>query len=462
MWNVDGRPPHPMTTRSGQAGRTRADPGGWLSFSPALVETALGGTEVYVHRLAAALRNRGVDVTLAAYGPGADERRVDGFRVLRIPGPPVPSRWERWSCEPTRLREFAALVADVRPTVVHFHGSLHANAPEFLATARSAGAKVLWTFHAPGNTCLQTALLRAGREPCDGFVEPGRCARCTLASAGLPGPLASAFAALDLGGVARAVPARLRHPFEVRRGAARFRARLDEALALVDLHLTHAAWSRELLSRNGVPAARVRSLSLPPPALLPQGSVGADPPSSKGPFRLLFAGRYIDIKGLHLLAEALRGPLRDEPDLALTILGAPGVQAYERRVRELLAGDARVRFGGAATPDEVLSAMGSADAVVVPSTWLETGPYTVLEAQWMGAAVVGAALGGIAERLRDDPHGHTFPRGDVEGLAAAVRRARERRLDGTARATRIDGMRRALVERFEGELGALLGELARG
>jgi glycosyltransferase involved in cell wall biosynthesis len=432
----------------------------WLSFSAAHLEDSLGGTEVYVRRLATSLGRRGVDVTLGSYGSVPGVREVDGLSLVTLPGLPAPlTRWQRWGCEPFRLAEFDALLDSLRPDVVHLNSSLQANPPEFLGAARQRGARVLWTYHAPGNTCLQTALLREGREPCDGLVEARRCARCTLVGSGMPGPLATAAAAFDWGALSRLAPATARHPLEVRRGTERFRVRLAEALRSVDLHLTHSAWSREVLARNGVAASALMHLSLPPPAL-DGWPASAAMNSQVGPYRLLFAGRLIDVKGLHVLAAALEGPLQGDRDLLLTVLGAPGPVDYERRVRGALSGDTRVTFRDAVTPAATLAAMAEADAVVIPSTWPETGPYTLVEAQGTGAAVVGSDRGGIVERLRDDPLGFLFPSGDPEGLARAIRRAREKRLGAPLRAERATAFRAAYQARFEAELDALLAALA--
>ncbi len=50
------------------------------------------------------------------------------------------------------------------------------------------------------------------------------------------------------------------------------------------------------------------------------------------------------------------------------------------------------------------------DVLTVPSRYMETGPIVVQEAQALGIPVMGADLGGIAERVRDG----------VDGLASSV------------------------------------------
>jgi glycosyltransferase involved in cell wall biosynthesis len=66
---------------------------------------------------------------------------------------------------------------------------------------------------------------------------------------------------------------------------------------------------------------------------------------------------------------------------------------------------------------------------------METGPLVVLEAYAFGLPVMGADLGGIAERIRDGVDGWLLPFDDSRAWAAAMRevaldRTKLRRLAG--------------------------------
>jgi len=54
---------------------------------------------------------------------------------------------------------------------------------------------------------------------------------------------------------------------------------------------------------------------------------------------------------------------------------------------------------------------------VVPSTWLETGPLTVLEAFAAGLPVAGSDLGGIRELLAGVPGCFLIPLGSAQWLS---------------------------------------------
>jgi glycosyltransferase involved in cell wall biosynthesis len=67
--------------------------------------------------------------------------------------------------------------------------------------------------------------------------------------------------------------------------------------------------------------------------------------------------------------------------------------------------------------DEIPALMRDADAVIVPSLWPETGPYTVLEALWIGTPVVGSDRAGIHELIANWGGGVLFKPGDAGQLA---------------------------------------------
>jgi glycosyltransferase involved in cell wall biosynthesis len=94
--------------------------------------------------------------------------------------------------------------------------------------------------------------------------------------------------------------------------------------------------------------------------------------------------------------------------LELDIYGVvenPEQSAYVRSLRELAAGDTRVRFCPPVSSHQVPALLHLYDVVAVPSRWLETGPLVVLEAFAAGVPVVGSRLGGIVELVADGVNG---------------------------------------------------------
>lgn len=138
--------------------------------------------------------------------------------------------------------------------------------------------------------------------------------------------------------------------------------------------------------------------------------------------RVVFVGRVIPAKGVHVLLDAVRRLGRS--DVEVTIVGRPGfdggapLDAYERRLRRTAADiPGPVRFASFVPRTKLPWLLASADVSVVPSIWPEPFGLTALESMAAGAVVVASDVGGIPEALGD---GGTLVPADDPGALAAV------------------------------------------
>ena len=143
-----------------------------------------------------------------------------------------------------------------------------------------------------------------------------------------------------------------------------------------------------------------------------------------GRLRLAHLGRVDPIKGTALLIDALRHA--PDASVSLDIFGVVQSSAGAGMLegwRQLAQGDARVRFLPPIDYDTVIDRLAEYDMVVVPSQGMETGPLVVLEAFAAGVPVIGAALGGIADKIADGVDGLLVrPYHSVEAWSAALMR----------------------------------------
>ena len=169
---------------------------------------------------------------------------------------------------------------------------------------------------------------------------------------------------------------------------------------------------------------------------------GVPRPPRGDTLRVVYVGRVIPDKGVHVLLDAVVALAR--PDVELTILGRPGFAAdapltgYERELRraaERAAGP--VRFGSFVPRPELPALLAAADVVVVPSVWPEPFALTALEGMAAGAAVVASDVGGVPEAVGDA--GVLVPPGQPRALADALESLAD---DATA----LDRAARAAVE----------------
>lgn len=192
----------------------------------------------------------------------------------------------------------------------------------------------------------------------------------------------------------------------------------DLALRRASHVVCPSAFLRELALGWGLAPDEVTVLpnAIPPlPELRRAEEVRADL-GLEGPL-LVFAGRINAQKALDVLLDALAQV--DGPSLALVGDG-PELARLQRHAAALDL-DGRVRFLGARSRTEVLELFRSADASVLSSAW-ENFPHTVVEALAVGTPVIGTAVGGVAEVVRDGENGLLVPPGDPAAFAGALRR----------------------------------------
>ena len=232
----------------------------------------------------------------------------------------------------------------------------------------------------------------------------------------------------------------------------------DRALRRVAHLVCPSGYVAALAVSWGVPLERVTVLPNAAPALpsLPDREEARAQLDVEGPL-LAFAGRITKQKALEVALDAL-GRV---DGVALAIAGdGPDLPDIRRRVAELGLGG-RVRFLGPLNRDGVLTLFRAADASLLTSSW-ENFPHTVVEALAVGTPVIATRVGGVPELVHDGENGLLIPSGDLDGLAAAVRRLIEepglRERLATAAAPSVEHLR---PEVLYARLEAILREVAR-
>lgn len=136
---------------------------------------------------------------------------------------------------------------------------------------------------------------------------------------------------------------------------------------------------------------------------------------------LLFVGRLVAVKQVHLLLDAMAFMHAHGCHAALAIVGdGPERLCLERRCSQLGLAE-HVSFLGPQHPDVVRSFMRAADALTLCSA-SEGRPIVLLEALAEGLPVVAHAVGGIPELVDDGLTGCLVPSGDAPAYAQALMR----------------------------------------
>lgn len=281
-------------------------------------------------------------------------------------------------------RKLDRLLAEVQPDVCHAHNIYHHISPSILSLLHDRQIPVVLTLHDLKLACPAYNMLAS-----DGVCERCRGGRLynVLVHRCIKG--STALSALAL---AEAVLHRMLRTYTgcVSRFVVPSRFLMEK---LCDWGLPREQFSHV---PNFIAVDRYR----------PQPAAGKD---------ILYVGRVAREKGLTTLiraAAAAKARIR---------IAGTGPQLDELRG---LAGrlEADVEFLGYLTGDSLQAAIAAARAVVLPSECYENAPMSILEAYALGKPVIGARIGGIPELLREGATGFGFASGDVESLAATLRR----------------------------------------
>jgi spore coat protein SA len=139
---------------------------------------------------------------------------------------------------------------------------------------------------------------------------------------------------------------------------------------------------------------------------------------------VLFAGRLVPEKGVHVFLEAMGGLCRAGVSLQGVVIGSGGFgdqrpSAYVRRLKTMAPPN--VRFESYCSGAQLGDRFRAADIFCQPSCWHDPFPLAVLEAMACRLPVVTTRSGGIPEALAQGG-GVMVTRGDVPELQAALTR----------------------------------------
>lgn len=150
------------------------------------------------------------------------------------------------------------------------------------------------------------------------------------------------------------------------------------------------------------------------------------PPSSP---IILFVGRVVPEKGLHVLLRAVSQ--LSTSDLRVVVAGPAGERREDREYAVELKnlaeglGKGRVQWTGAVTDAKLRALYDTADVLVVPSLWPEPAPMVAIEAMAHGCPVIAARVGGIPYLVPDGEAGLLVPPNDPSSLASVIKRVIE-------------------------------------
>jgi glycosyltransferase involved in cell wall biosynthesis len=317
------------------------------------------------------------------------ERRGWETRLWSVTNDVITSPWSKVTAavrasysRPARA-ELARVIDEFAPAVVHIHNFFPLLSPSVYDACRAAGVAVVQTLHNYRTICAGALLLREGR-PCEDCI------------GGSPyqGALHGCYRGSRLGSLAVARMIATHH----RRGT--WSHKVDRFIAL-------SVFSKGRFVAGGLPADRIEVK----PNFTEDRAVAGPIPRAGA----LYVGRLSAEKGIDTMLRAW-----ESLDVPLRVVGDGPL----RRQVENAAGS-KITVLGWKTPAEVAAEMARAALLVMPSSWPENFPVTIVEAFCQGLPIIATRIASLEEIIDDGATGLLFSQRDADDLAAKVRWAHQ-------------------------------------
>lgn len=302
--------------------------------------------------------------------------------------------------------DFAALLAQLRPRLIHFHHYAQFGVEAFaIARCTLPDIRLVLTLHEFQAICNHFGQM---------VTRPQR-GLCTAAS---------------LVACHRCFPERGTVDLFLREHW------LKSFFALIDAFVAPSRFLAERYIEWGLPHERMHVI-----ANAIAAPVEAAPrPRRSQRFQVGFFGQMSPLKGIGVLLDAAED-LADNPAIVVNIHGDDRNQPQpfrEELATRLARSPANVRLHGPYDNARVDALMRGMDVVVMPSVWWENAPVVIEEALRNRIPVLCSDIGGMAEAVREGLDGFHFSTGSAAELAALIRElaADPQRLAALARTMR--------------------------
>ena len=283
-------------------------------------------------------------------------------------------------------RKFSALLKDFRPDIIHCHNIYHQLSPSILSAAKKAKIPVVMHVHDYSLVCPNHNLF-THEEVCQ-QCQPGKYWPCVKRKCVKNSRSASLLAATELF---------LHQTF------------LNIYQKNIAMFISPSEFLKKTLISNKWPENKVRVVANP----FRRNLKSVETTGSKNYF--LYFGRLSQEKGIDLAITALS--LNSKLNLKIVGRG-PAKASLELLAKDLKVED-RIEFIGWQEGDELSHLITQAQAVLIPSRWLENFPLNALESLSLGTPIIAANIGGLPE-IVNHQNGIIIKSEDAQALAKAM------------------------------------------
>ena len=386
------------------------------------------GTEIYVWSLAKKMVEDGIEIKIVIpnYNQNVSTDYIyDGLEVHQYAEPSVVDRSLIMDFrKPEGLVSFKKYINSEKPDIIHFHGIAGSNGISIhhISVAKATGAKVLFTFHLAGLSCMTGTLMKNGNSLCDGNIELNKCATCYLHSKKV-----NNYSAHLLTWISRFFnylsvnPTKLSTTIGTALGTVSLvkqkKEDLYKLIEICDKVVVLSNWYKDILISNGIPQNKIISI---PQGLASISSVLNMGKKTSNKLKFVFVGRISSFKGLHLLVDAFMQ--LDKGNAELHIYGQSDGSDYERTLKEITKSINTIYWKGLLEQSEVVKTISEYDALCLTSTTSEMSPLVIQEAFAAKIPVIASNVYGNAEHIKHGVNGLLFKFNDRDDLLNQLER----------------------------------------
>ena len=390
--------------------------------------STVAGTEVYVWSLAKKLITKGanVEIVIPNYSKIFSSIYIyDDLIVNQFAEPSIVDRKLIMGFrKPNGLISFVKYLQTAKPDIVHFHEIAGSNGITLhhVEEAKKFGAKVLFTFHLAGLSCMTGTLYENGEFLCDGKIEIKKCTECYLQSKGLSQTLVKFFSTISrylyhLSLNPTKIASSLSTAFGTASLVEKKQADIFNLISYCDKVVVLTNWYKQVLISNGIDKDKIILIS----QALPFDTLQINQHQKQNDItKFIFLGRITYPKGLHLLIDAFTQ--LDQSKAELHIYGQSDESDYEKNLKQKTISFRSIYWHGTLNHSKVLSVMSEFDAICICSTITEMAPLVIQEAFAAGLPVIASNVYGNAEQIKHDVNGLLFKFNDSADLLKQLQR----------------------------------------
>lgn len=288
-------------------------------------------------------------------------------------------------------QKFKAIIQEFKPDVIHLHNIYHQISPSILPIAQEAAIPVIMHLHDYKLICPNYSL----------YDGKNICEDCTL-----PHYWHCFFKKCFENSYIKSFLVSFETFFH--------QGILNIYKKNINLYIAPSQFMKEICVRHGIPESKIRVLYN---FVLGETTISE---SKEGSYFLYF-GRLSPEKGI----DVLLGAVIDDPNFKVVIAGVGPDQTRLKKITHQLNLGNQVKFVGYQTGQVLEEFIQNAEAIVMPSVWLENMPFSLLEAMNQGKIVVASRIGGLEEIIVDGKNGFLFTPGNSQELAKILRSLHE-------------------------------------